>query len=366
MSTKTLNTQDLLSGTDSRNIHRLTLQATMSPITGHLFQPAGFPDIGHVIYDAPRSNGQKEKVCIVDSAASMANHLEAVSLNGPYALELHADLEGMPYLECYTDAPATTRGVSPTRLVVTSLSEGHRLASSYFLDEKAKLITDGIVSENTFGSALKIAFGIQDLGTRSHPLPGDWWNVFKTIFSYDPNSLVHGILFPALGIKIPRVLTAHHEAFGVEKVGMSGVKFDKLGKTTSGQPIFSVDKGTANEIRATFVIDLALIRSFGRGNDQGLTLAQKKFLLDLSLWKIGRLLNAPYRFRSGCDLKLDKLVSLKDEAAEEMSPNDLNINIGASLTAAAFPAHPVTKVYWPAEELFKVGKEEDAAGDDEN
>ena len=45
----------------------------------------------------------KEKVCIVDSAASMANHLEAVSLASAQTLELHPDLEGMPYVECYTD-----------------------------------------------------------------------------------------------------------------------------------------------------------------------------------------------------------------------------------------------------------------------
>src|SRR3989442_523040 len=52
------------------NVHRLVLQATLVPVTGDLFQPAGFPDIGHVIYDAPRKDGSKEKICVVDSAAS--------------------------------------------------------------------------------------------------------------------------------------------------------------------------------------------------------------------------------------------------------------------------------------------------------
>ena len=54
----------------------LVLTATLEPIVGDRFQPAGFPEIGHVIYKAPRKDGSTENVCIVDSAASMANHLE--------------------------------------------------------------------------------------------------------------------------------------------------------------------------------------------------------------------------------------------------------------------------------------------------
>jgi CRISPR-associated protein Csb1 len=357
----TLNTTALLA---DANTHRLVLQAKLVPITGDLFQPAGFPDIGHVIYDAPRPDGSKEKVCVMDSAASMANHLEAVSLASAQTLELHPDLVGMPYLECVTDAPGSTVGTTPTRLVVTSLSEGHRLASSYFLDDKGKVVTGGSVSANTFASVLRESFGIQDLGKKSHPLPGDWWNVFRAIFRYDPNSLVHGILFPAMGIKLSRVLTAHHEAFGAERIGLSGVKFDKLGKTTSGQPIFPVDKETAREIRATFVIDLSLIRSFGCGAN-GLADNQKVFLLDLALWKIGRLLSGPYRFRSGCDLKLAALARIENGEAIELSVSALQRDIAAAITSAGFAEPRITQVYWPSAELFKPGKgdEEKEDGD---
>ena len=358
----TLNRTALLA---AANTHRLVLQATLVPITGDLFQPAGFPDIGHVIYDAPRKDGTKEKVCIVDSAASMANHLEAVSLASAQTLELHSDIEGMPYLQCLTDAPGTTGGTTPTRLVVTSLSEGHRLASSYFLDDKGKVIQGDEVSADNFATVLRAGFGIQDLGKKTHPLPGDWWNVFRTIFRYDPNSLVHGILFPAMGIKLSRVLTAHHEAFGVDRVGLSGVKFDKLGKTTSGQPIFSVDKETAREIRATFVIDLSLIRSFGNGN-HGLNNNQKQFLLELALWKIGRLLSGPYRFRSGCDLKLESLARIENGAATEFSPAELQLDISAAIRNAGFADPRITKVYWPCEELFKAGKDEDKEPESED
>src|SRR5438093_460854 len=81
----------------------LVLTATLKPVAGlDRFQPAGFPEIGHVIYKAPRKNGDIDSVCIVDSAASMANHLEFVCMNGPHDLELHEDLTGMPHLRCVT------------------------------------------------------------------------------------------------------------------------------------------------------------------------------------------------------------------------------------------------------------------------
>lgn len=395
----TLDTTALLA---DANTHRLVLQATLVPVAGDLFQPAGFPDIGHVIYDAPRpvmeekgegkdkklvqakdalGNPQwdKEAVCVVDSAASMANHLEAVSLDSVQTLELHPDLEGMPYLQCLTDGPKTADDKKPSRLVVTSLSEGHRLASTYFLEglhlgpdgkfkkekKTVKKKEDGIdvekdeevITNRPFGEVLIEEFGLPKI-KKLHPLPSDWWNVFSTIFRYDPNSLVHGILFPAMGIKLSRVLTAHHEAFGVKRIGLSGVKFDKLGKTTSGQPIFSVDKETAREIRATFVIDLSLIRSFGHGAN-GLNDSQKHFLLELALWKIGRLLSGPYRFRSGCDLKLAALSRIENGEATEIPSTALQRDIASAITSAGFADPRITQVYWPSAELFKAGKEDE-------
>jgi CRISPR-associated protein Csb1 len=80
------------------------------------------------------------------------------------------------------------------------------------------------------------------------------------------------------------------------------VKFDRLGKTTSGQPIFAVDEEVAQEIRATFIIDLALLRSYGRSS-KGLTDDEKLLLLELALWKVKRLLQTPFRYRSGCYLQ---------------------------------------------------------------
>lgn len=373
MKTTTLDPSKLLADTTR---HRLVLEATLQPVTGDRFQPAGFPEIGHVIYKAPQKGGTTQEVCIVDSAASMANHLETVMHDSPHTLGLHGDLEGMPYVELYTDEGfPTVSKQGPHRLVLSTLSEGHRLASSMFVGKEAVLVEDGKVGTKNFGAELTKKFGMPDLGKRSHPQPGDWWNVFNAIFFYDPNSLVHGILFPALGIKIPRLLTAHHEAFGAGRVETSGVKFDKLQKTTSGQPIFTRDEETADEIRATFVIDLAQLRSFGRGTN-GLSDSQKEFLLRLALWKIGKLLSQPFRYRSGCDLELVKLIdkSIKAETGAEKSaenaekptneidPAALNLVDAAAITKATFrkaddKSSVVTKVYWKAGDLYKEGKD---------
>lgn len=340
----------------------LVLTATLEPIAGDRFQPAGFPEIGHVIYKAPRKDGSTENVCIVDSAASMANHLETVCQRGAHDLDLVDDLDGMPYVRCVTN---TTEGKEPTKnreVVVTSLTEGHRIASSYFLDG-ALLKDDGGKSDETFEADLIKKFGIVLPGSsKAHPPPEKWWDVFKTIFEVDPNSLVHGVLFPQWQIKIPRALTAHLEAFGAGRVDRSGVKFDRLGKTTSGQPIFAVDDATAESIRATFVLDVSAIRSYGRkkGSDTlGVSETQQEFLVALSLWKIQKLLESPFRFRSGCHLRRTALRSYEQDV-------ELDVKIKDAISAAGFGEQRITDVFWPREDLYREGQAEAAKSTDED
>jgi CRISPR-associated protein Csb1 len=392
----------------------LVLIVLLEPVANlDRFQPAGFPEVGHVIYRAPRKgkdqNGNErcweEHVCIVDSPASMANHLESVCLRGAHDLELVEELVGMPYLRCVTGNVDDEGKLSDRELVVTSLTEGHRIASTYFLEgkqlngdtvagtqvkklkdeakkakaeaqalegdakkraeKKAKERDDAAKkadAEAKFQAALVGQFGIALAGSsKAHPPAEKWWDVFKTIFRYDPSALVHGVLFPQWQIKIPRMLTAHLEAIGASRVDRSGVKFDRLGKTTSGQPIFAVDDATAREIRATFILDLALVRSFGRQNGEqtlGLTEKQKEFLVALALWKIQRLLESPFRFRSGCHLKL---VSLKEGDVDV----ELSVDIKKAIDQAKFSNTPVTDVYWPREELYREGKEDTESPSDE-
>lgn len=343
------------------------LVATLVPVAGlDRFQPAGFPEVGHVIYKAPRANGAVEHVCIVDSAASMANHLESVCIRGAHDYELVEDLKGMPYLRCVTDTEPNGRNPSSKdqkELVVTSLTEGHRIASTYFLG--GNRLEGGNPVERHFEDELADGFGIALKGGKKAHSPADkWWQVFKTIFKYDPNALVHGVLFPQWQIKIPRVLTAHLEAFGAGRVDRSGVKFDRIGKTTSGQPIFAVDDATAREIRATFVLDIALLKSFGRQNgdaELGLTENQKEFLGALALWKIRALIATPFRFRSGCHLQL---ASLKQGDSEV----EIDVNIQDAIRKASFRdgsgvASIVTDIFWPREEIYRETPEEKNAAE---
>jgi CRISPR-associated protein Csb1 len=243
--------------------------------------------------------------------------------------------------------------------VVTSLTEGHRIASTYFL--KGEYIDSDVLTKQ-FQEILVDKFGIVlPESKKAHPPAEKWWNVFSTIFRYDPNALVHGVLFPQWQIKIPRVLTAHLEAFGAGRVDRSGVKFDRLGKTTSGQPIFAVDDAIAREIRATFVLDVALVHSFGRKNGNsvlGLSDKQKEFLVALALWKIKRMLERPFRFRSGCHLKCVSLKQGEDQV-------EIQVNIKEAIDAAGFEEPRITDVYWSREELYGEAEEKESEGEGE-
>lgn len=345
----------------------LVITADLEPVAGlDRFQPAGFPEIGHVIYKAPQADGSEESVCIVDSAASMANHLESLCMRGAHDYDLVEDLAGMPYLRCVTgDVDNGKFPLDNRETVVTSLTEGHRIASTYFLGGK-QAVSDGALQEKTFDETLIKEFGIVLPGSKkAHPPAEKWWDVFKTIFKYDPNTLVHGVLFPQWQIKIPRALTAHLEAFGAGHVDRSGVKFDRLGKTTSGQPIFAVDDAVAQQIRATFILDISLIRSFGRddtGNPRGLNGKQKEFLIALALWKIQHLVSTPFRYRSGCHLGLQK-----DGLKANGEPAAIDVDIGGAVKNAGFGdvSSRITDVYWPRKELYREGKDENQASNDD-
>lgn len=326
----------------------LVIQARFSPIAGlERFQPAGFPEIGPVIYDRPvHKNGgvTADKICIVDSAASMANHLETVCMASEFDSDSHPDLEGLPYVKCETDPP---EGGKSRRTAFTTFREGHRLASDYFLDGLLET-KDG--KGVRFREHLRKQFELVEITSNKKyfTFPETWWSIFKTIFRYDPNSLVHGVLFAKEQIKISRVLSASLEAYGAARVARSGVKFDRIGKTTSGQPIFAVEEETANEIVGTFIIDLALIRSYGR-KDKGLNDAQKRLLLELALWKIDRLTARPFRFRSGCHLECFEKTELPE------------FNVRKAINACNFEIPVITPVYYPAlgdGGLFKLQNDE--------
>jgi CRISPR-associated protein Csb1 len=263
------------------------------------------------------------------------------------------------------------------RAVTSTLREGHRIASDYFLDglidskwnedkskerdkgkKKVRNLSQHWNGDN-FRSILRKKFELAEIkrNEKYYTYPESWSAILNTIFDYDPNSLVHGVLFAKEQIKINRMLTAHMEAFGAKRVNSTGVKFDPVGKTTSGQPIFSVDEETAKDIRAIFVIDLALLRSYGRDNEVGLNKAQKRLLLELALWKISRLLAQPFAFRSNCRLKCQtKSVRTETTSYGNTMPKT-NIRIALDECGFTKECNKITRVYYPADALFKAGKE---------
>lgn len=390
------------------------IKARLRPV-GDLdrFQPAGFPEIGHVLYDAPRGDNMTEKICILDSPASMANHLETICLAGPNEIDLHDDLAGLPYVVCTTDRQYKIEDgqivIDPQqphdKIVCSTFTEGHRLASDYFLDSyfgqptwkqqevkiergRQKTIPAHWEGKN-FRAQLREEFNIVEVKKDKTYFiyPDNWWTIYQTIFKYDPNSLIHGVMFAKEQIKLSRLLTAHHEAFGAARVGSSGVKFDRLGKTLSGQPIFAVDEETAHEIRATFIFDLALLRSYGR-NGKGLQYQQKKLLLGLALWKIKQLLRMPFRFRTQCYLQCEDIElnydvdnATQTENPQHAKPKDdpdnkkslpcfpeifETLDIKQLIRDCSFDHSPITSVYYPTNELFKSGKEKEDEQETDN
>lgn len=317
------------------------------------FQPAGFPEIGQVAYKSGA-----DRICIVDSAASMANHLETVCFQDGEGTVLHPELAGLAYVACETDEDGGRR------TVCTTLSEGHRLASDYFVGAPVTL------GDEPFRDVLQQAMRLKKLSEKKYFFyPDGWGRIYSTVFEYDPNSLIHGLMFARESIKISRLLTAHHEAHDSERVSTAGVKFDRLGKTSSGQPIFSVTQQTAEETLVTFILDLALLRSYGCG-EEGLNAARKRLLLELALWKVRRLTEKAFRFRSGCHLeKVGEAEWSLDGEAVALPAGDIQ----TAIQAAAFAAgRTPTRVFYPAAELYRMEKpshkvkpEDNGAGDDE-
>jgi CRISPR-associated protein Csb1 len=88
----------------------LVIHTWLEPVAGlNRFQPAGFPEVGHVLYDAPHAKDGLQRVCIIDSPASMANHLETVCLTGPHDTTLHSDLAGLPVRHLRHGPPVSSR-----------------------------------------------------------------------------------------------------------------------------------------------------------------------------------------------------------------------------------------------------------------
>ena len=111
------------------NAPRLLIEASLKPVQGTRFQPTGFPNLGHAVYDSPDGRG---RTVLVESAQSMANHLETVCWDD-VADDWVAPLRGLPVVKV-VDGDGTS--------LTNSLIEAHRLNSPYILEGKDKTVVD--------------------------------------------------------------------------------------------------------------------------------------------------------------------------------------------------------------------------------
>ena len=270
---------------------RLLLETELAPAQGSRFQPTGFADLGAATYNRPNRDGDgSTAMLLVESAQSMANRLEKTCLDGD-GPDIDPELKGLPYLR------VRLTGIND-EIVTSSLVEAHRMAAPYFLGNKE--FKEMVAKEMKYD--------------QRRPL--DWAAIYRTIFKYDTNSLLHGVFLSLLDggrVRCPRAVSAFIEAEDVEEAHSGGVKnssVDPKGELQLVDPAFSQgEKGvysnvpyqrmefTARKITAFFNLDLALIRGYRLGE------AAERLLTGLALLKIRRLLEAHLRLRTACDFR---------------------------------------------------------------
>ena len=276
---------------------RILIEATLKPLQGDRFQPTGFADLGAATYERPDGT----RMLLVESAQSMANRLEKVCVADD-GVSLSSELEGLPYVEVQFEGDSTAK--------TSSLAEAHRVNSPFVLgghDTAGKPFAPVLVSAMGFHS-----------GQTGSP---DWSHVAKGLMMYDPSSILHGVFLANLAkfkpkieggdrIRIARAITAFVEASDVREVFSGGVKNSYVdppgtlrveevdGDVYSNVP-YARREFTAGQIKASFAIDVELLRSYRLGNPA------TRLLVTLALFKIRSFLDGGMRLRTACDLVLD-------------------------------------------------------------
>ena len=259
------------------NAPRLLIEAKLKPVQGTRFQPTGFPNLGHAVYDSPDGQG---RTVLVESAQSMANRLETVCWD-VVADDWVEPLQGLPVVKV-VDAAGNP--------LTNSLIEAHRLNSPYILEGKDKTVVD----------LLKKRLAAMEVGRV------DLRELAKVLLEFDTNALLHGVFLAKKDLaggrlRLPRSLSAFIEAENAKVAASGGVKNDSVnpsGDTAKGfgNVPFARDEWVAEKVTAYFNLDLRQIRAFGLGDDV------ERMLITLALFKIQRLLTEGLRLRTACDL----------------------------------------------------------------
>ena len=268
---------------------RLLAEATLKPIQGSRFQPTGFPNLGHAVYESPDGDG---RIVLVESAQSMANRLETVCWDD--ANDDWVDpLKGLPVVKVIGE---------DGKPLTNSVIEAHRLNSPYILESK----------DRTFAELLKKRLAELNFGRV------DLRELAKVLLEFDTNSLLHGVFLAKKDLaggrlRLSRSLSSFIEAEDARVAASGGVKNDSVdpkGDTAKGfgNVPFARDEWVAKCITAYFNLDLRQIRAFGLGE------AVERLLVLVALFKIQKLLAVGLRLRTACDLDVDE-VSVTGPAA---------------------------------------------------
>jgi len=261
---------------------RLLIEAELKPLQGSRFQPTGFPNLGHAVFDEP--NGT-EQMILVESSQSMANHLESVCWDN-VADDWVEPLKGLPFIAVVDNEE---------KPLTNSVLEAHRINSPYILEGKDKTVLDILKKE-----LADIEEGRVDIR-----------KLAQVLFRYDTNALLHGVFLAKSELaggrlRLPRVLSSFIEAHGAKIATSGGVKNDIVnpsGNTAKGfgNVPFARDEWVCNKMVAYFNLDLRQIRSFGLGKNP------ETLLIIFALFKVRRFLNEGLRLRTACDLGVEKI-----------------------------------------------------------
>jgi len=302
---------------------RILLEAELEPLQGTRFQPTGFADLGPARYTAPDGTD----MLLVESAQSVANRMEAACWDEA-ADDLLPELRGLPYIVIREGE----------RVVSNSILEAHRINSEYIMKSAG--------NDSAFKKQLQEEVGY--FGDR----PVDNLRFVKTVFKYDPNSVLHGCFLEEIGgrLRLTRILSGFIEASDVAVAESGGVKNNRVQpelKGGEGNVPYHRTEFTAGEIKAYFNFDLALLRGYGLGQNA------TEFLLALGLFKIRRFLSTGLRLRTACDLEVDGEITVKRPDGFTLPPEETLLEaskerIQACSNEGLFADPPVTPVEWKA------------------
>lgn len=263
------------------------LEIHMQPLSGSRFQPTGFPDVGAALFDRPVGDDGWQSCLLLESAQSMANHLEAASWDEGAQQPVPA-FAGLPYVRVVAD---------DGRYLTSSRTEAHRLAAGFVKDSR--------LGDVGMRDVIRERLGLRD----DTPLaPRD---IAAAVFALDPMCLVHGVFFAESAKvwpgqpKVARALTAFVEAHDVKPAVSGGVKRDEVRHSVSdtggaaegyGFVPFHRTEYVAREIVASFALDLDQLASYG------LPRPATELLAVAARWEVRRLLDGGFRPRTACDL----------------------------------------------------------------